>query len=404
MKKFFALLLAMTMCFALVACGGNNGGNNSGNNAGQSAGDNAGETADNGAVTLRIGGIGPLTGGAAIYGTACDWAAQVAVAEINAMQDEFVLELRFEDDEHDGEKAVNAYRNLQDWDVDIIYGCTTSTPCVAVAGETFNDRYFQLTPSATSTDVTAGKDNMFQVCFTDPTQGTISAQYIKENGLATKVAVIYNNADGYSTGIYEAFAAEAKNQGLELVSVTTFADDNNPDFSVQIKDAQDKGAELVFLPIYYTPASNILKQAKDIGYAPAFFGCDGMDGILGMDGFDVSLAEGLMFITGFNPYAEDEQTVTFMESYMELSDGVTPNMFGAGGYDCMYAIYEAAKKAGITNDMSHEEICEAMIEVFTSSDFSVDGLTGTGMTWGTNGEVNKTPMVVVIQDGIYVAP
>ena len=388
MKKIISMLLALAMCFALVACGGKS---------------DTGAASDNGdAVVLKIGGIGPTTGGAAIYGQACDWAAQVAVAEINAMQDEFVLELRFEDDEHDAEKSVNAYHILQDWEADIIYGCTTSAPCVAVAGETYNDRYFQLTASATSTDVTAGKDNMFQVCFTDPTQGRISAQYIKENGLANKVAVIYNNADAYSTGIYEAFAAEAKNQGLEIVSTTTFSDDNNPDFSVQIRDAKDAGAELVFLPIYYTPASNILKQAKDIGYEPKYFGCDGMDGILSLEGFDISLAEGLMFITGFNPYATDEQTVEFIDSYKKLSGDVVPNMFGAGGYDCMYAIYEAAKKAGITNDMTHEEICEAMIEVFTSGDFSVDGLTGTGMTWGTNGEVNKTPMVVSIEGGIYV--
>jgi branched-chain amino acid transport system substrate-binding protein len=220
--------------------------------------------------------------------------------------------------------------------------------------------------------------------------------------MATKVAVIYNNADAYSTGIYEAFAAEAPAQGLEIVSTTTFSDDNNPDFSVQIREAQDAGAELVFLPIYYTPASNILKQAKDLGYAPAFFGCDGMDGILTLEGFDLSLAEGLTFITGFNPYSTNEQTQAFIESFKKLSGDVVPNMFGAAGYDCIYAIYEAAKKAGVTNEMTHEEICEKMIAVFTDASFSVDGLTGTGMTWGTNGEVSKAPMVVEIQNGAYV--
>ena len=243
---------------------------------------------------------------------------------------------------------------------------------------------------------------MFQVCFTDPGQGVTAAQYIAENKLATKIAVIYNNADAYSTGIYEAFAAEAPNQGLEIVSTTTFSDDNNPDFSVQVRDAKDNGAELVFLPIYYTPASNILKQAKDLNYAPVFFGADGMDGILSLEGFDLSLAEGLSFISGFNPYATDDKTVAFLDSYKKLSGDVMPNMFAAGGYDCIYAIYEAAKKAGITNEMTHEEICEAMIATFTSADFSVDGLTGTGMTWGANGEVTKAPMVVEIQNGVYV--
>ena len=393
MKKILALTMACALTLAmLTGCGGGS----------SSPAPSASAPAENAAVVLKIGGIGPTTGGAAIYGQACDWAAQVAVAEINAMQKDFVLELNFQDDEHDAEKSVNAYHNLQDWEADVIYGCTTSAPCVAVAGETYADRYFQLTASATSTDVTAGRDNMFQLCFTDPTQGVVSAQYIKANALATKVAVIYNNADAYSTGIYEAFAAEAPNQGLEIVSVTTFSDDNNPDFSVQIKQAKDAGAELIFLPIYYTPASNILKQAKDLDYAPKFFGCDGMDGILTLEGFDVSLAEGLMFITGFNPYATDEKSVAFIDSYKKLSGGIAPNMFGAAGYDCIYAIYEAAKKIGVTNEMTHEEICEAMIATFTDASFTVDGLTGTSMTWSTKGEVTKAPMVVAIQGGIYV--
>lgn len=391
MKKFLALTLAVVMALGLVACGG-----------GSTA--SSAPSADGGseAVVLRIGGIGPTTGGAAIYGTATQWGAQVAVDEINAMQSDIKIEYKFADDEHDAEKSVNAFHDLQDWDVDVIYGCTTSAPCVAVAGETYAERYFQLTPSATSTDVTAGRDNMFQVCFTDPGQGVTAAQYIAENKLATKIAVIYNNADAYSTGIYEAFAAEAPNRGLEIVSTTTFSDDNNPDFSVQVRDAKDNGAELVFLPIYYTPASNILKQAKDLNYAPLFFGADGMDGILSLEGFDLSLAEGLSFISGFNPYATDDKTTAFLDSYKKLSNDVMPNMFAAGGYDCIYAIYEAAKKAGITNEMTHEEICEAMIATFTSADFSVDGLTGTGMTWGANGEVTKAPMVVEIQNGVYV--
>ncbi len=406
MKKFLALFMAAAMVLAMVACGngGNNtnsgtGGNNDQSNTG---GDSTGGDSTGGAVTLKIGGIGPLTGDAAIYGNATYWGAQVAVDEINAMQSDIKIEYKFEDDEHDGEKAINAYRSLQDWEVDVIYGCTTSAPCLAVAGETFADRYFQLTPSASSTDVTAGRDNVFQICFTDPNQGVTAAKYIAENKMATKIAVIYNNADAYSTGIYEAFAAEAPNQGLEVVSVSTFADDKNPDFSVQVRDAQSSGAELVFLPIYYTPASNILKQAKDIGYAPKFFGADGMDGILTMAGFDLSLAEGLMLMTPFNAYATDERTVTFIDSYKKLSGGVEPNQFAADGYDCIYAIYEAAKKAGINDGMSHEDICAALISAFTDSGFSVDGLTGSGMTWTATGEVSKEPVAVVIENGIYV--
>ena len=401
-KRFLALTMAGALTLGLLAgCGGG-----SAPSAAPSAVPSA-APAESGApaaepVTLKIGGIGPITGSAAIYGTATNWGAQVAVDEINAMQSDFKLEYRFEDDEADGEKATNAYRTLQDWEVDIIYGCTTSGACVAVAGETYSERYFQLTPSASSADVTAGHDNVFQMCFTDPNQGVAAAQYIAEKKLATKIAAIYNNADPYSTGVYEAFAAEAAAKGLEIVSTTTFSDDNNPDFSVQIRAAKDAGADLLFLPIYYTPASNILKQAKDMDYAPKFFGVDGMDGILTLEGFDLSLAEGLMLMTPFNAYATDDKTVAFIDNYKKLSGGVDPNQFAADGYDCIYAIYNAAKKAGITNGMSHEDICEAMVAVFTDGSFTVDGLTGSGMTWNTAGEVSKAPAAVVIKDAIYV--
>ena len=399
-KRFLALTMAGALTLGLLAgCGGGSTPSAAPSAAPAESGAPAAET-----VTLKIGGIGPITGSAAIYGTATNWGAQVAVDEINAMQSDFKLEYKFEDDEADGEKAINAYRTLQDWGdgVDIIYGCTTSGACVAVAGETYSERYFQLTPSASSADVTAGHDNVFQMCFTDPNQGVAAAEYIAEKKLATKIAAIYNNADPYSTGVYEAFAAEAASQGLEIVSTTTFSDDNNPDFTVQIRAAKDAGADLLFLPIYYTPASNILKQAKDMDYAPKFFGVDGMDGILTLEGFDLSLAEGLMLMTPFNAYATDDKTVAFIDNYKKLSGGVDPNQFAADGYDCIYAIYEAAKKAGITNDMSHEEICDALIAVFTDGSFTVDGLTGSGMTWNTAGEVSKAPAAVVIKDGIYV--
>ena len=283
----------------------------------------------------------------------------------------------------------------------LIYGCTTTTPCVAVAAETFNDRYFQLTPSASSTDVIADKDNVYQVCFTDPAQGAASAQYIAEHGLAIKVAVIYNNGDVYSTGIYQTFEAKAAELGLEIVSTTTFTEDSQTDFSVQIADAKTNGADLIFLPMYYTPASLILAQAKAVGYAPTFFGVDGMDGILTQANFDTSLAEGVMLLTPFNADATDEATVNFVTKYQELY-GETPNQFAADAYDCVYAYKMALEAAGCTPDMSNEELCDLLIAQFTSPEFSFDGLTGEGMTWDETGAVSKSPKGMVIANGAYV--
>ena len=347
-------------------------------------------------AALKIGFIGPLTGAAAVYGTSCLQGAQVAVDEINA-KGGMQIELIAQDDEHDPEKSVNAYNTLWDEGAQMIVGCVTTGPCKAVSAEAYNDRMFMLTPSASSTEVTEGKDNMYQVCFTDPNQGSASAQFIVDNGLATKVAVIYNNADAYSTGIYQTFVANAAELGLEVVSVTTFTDDTT-DFSVQLTDAKDNGADLVFLPIYYTPASMILSQANAMEYAPTFFGVDGMDGILTMEGFDTSLAEGLMLLTPFAADAEDERTQTFVAAYQAAYTDV-PTQFSADGYDAVYALYEASLQGGITGDTSTEDACEILVSVMP--EITVSGLTGE-MDWEANGEVTKTPKAVVIQNGVYV--
>ena len=346
--------------------------------------------------TLKIGVIGPFTGAAAIYGNACKFGAQVAAEQINA-QGGVQVELINEDDEHDPEKSLNAYNNVLDHGAQMIAGTTTTTPCIAVGAQANEDRVFMLTPSASSPDVTANKDNVFQVCFTDPAQGSASAVYIKEHSLATKIAIIYNNADAYSTGIYQTFTEEAAAQGLEIVSTSTFTDETT-DFSVQVSAAKDAGADLVFLPIYYTPASMILQTAKTMDYAPVFFGVDGMDGILTMEGFDPALAEGVFMLTPFSADAEDEATKAFVARYQEIT-GEIPNQFAADCYDAVNALYAASLAAGITGETSPEDACEMLIEQFKT--LQVDGLTGS-MTWDETGAVTKTPTAVIIQDGAYV--
>ena len=345
---------------------------------------------------IKIGVIGPFTGAAAIYGNACKYGAQVAAEQINA-QGGLQVELLNEDDEHDPEKSLNAYNNVLDNGAQMIAGTTTTTPCIAVGSQANEDRVFMLTPSASSVDVISGKDNVFQVCFTDPAQGTASAQYITEHALGTKIAIIYNNADAYSTGIYQTFTEEAATLGMEIVSATTFTDETT-DFSVQVSDAKDAGADLVFLPIYYTPASMILQTAKTMDYAPVFFGVDGMDGILTMEGFDASLAEGVFMLTPFSADAEDEATQTFVARYQEIT-GEIPNQFAADCYDAVYALYTASVNAGIDGSTSPEDACEMLIEQFKT--LQIDGLTGS-MSWDESGAVTKTPTAVIIKDGAYV--
>ena len=347
---------------------------------------------------FKVGGIGPVTGGAAVYGQAVKNATELAVNEINALGG-VQFEFQFEDDEHDAEKAVNAYNSLKDWGMQMLLGTVTSAPCIAVAAETANDNMFQLTPSGSAVECVQNP-NAFRVCFSDPNQGTASAQYIGENKIATKIGVIYDSSDVYSSGIYEKFAAEAPNQGLEIVSAEAFTADSKTDFTVQLQKAKDAGAELVFLPIYYTEASLILTQANGMGFAPMFFGCDGLDGLLNVDGFDTSLAEGVMLLTPFAADADDELTQNFVAAYKEAY-GDVPNQFAADAYDGMYALKAAIEQSGVTPDMSASDICDALEGAMT--EISIDGLTGEGLTWTADGEPNKAPKAVKITDGAYAA-
>ena len=351
--------------------------------------------------TFKIGGIGPITGGAAVYGQAVMNASQMAADDINAAGgiNGYQIEFNFQDDEHDAEKSVNAYNTLKDWGMQMLLGTVTSTPCTAVEGEASNDNMFLLTPSGSAVESISG-DNAFRVCFSDPNQGTASAQYIGENKLAEKVAVIYNSSDVYSTGIYNNFVTESANQPFEIVSAEAFTEDSKTDFSVQLQKAKDAGADMVFLPIYYTEASLILTQAAGMDYAPTFFGCDGLDGLLAVEGFDTSLEEGVMLLTPFAADADDEQTKAFVSAYEEKY-GETPIQFAADAYDGMYIIKTAAEKAGITPDMDASAICDALKAAMT--EITYDGLTGSGMTWSADGEPNKEPKAVVIKDGAYTA-
>lgn len=399
MKKFVALTAAASL--AVVAFAGCAKSDNSKNEATTEATKAGSEGSTSTSETWKIGSIGPTTGGAAIYGNAVKNGAQIAVDEINAAGgiNGIKIELFFEDDQADPELSVNAYNALKDKGIDVLLGTVTSGACEAVVGLTADDKMFQLTPSASAQSVIEG-DNVFQVCFTDPNQGSASAQYIGENKLATKVGIIYDSSDVYSTGIFEKFIEAAASQDFEVVSTQSFTKDTKTDFSVQVQACKDAEADLVFLPIYYTEASLILTEADKIGYKTTFFGCDGLDGVLGVENFDTALAEGVMLLTPFSADSEDAKTSAFVKSYKEKYNDV-PNQFAADAYDGVYIIKAAIEKSGVKPDASLADINDALKKAMT--EISVDGITGSGMTWAATGEVNKAPMAVVIKDGTYVS-
>ncbi len=379
--KFAVVAMSFMMVFALAACGG--GSSDSG---------------DAGSTALKLGNTGPLTGPAAIYGNAVKNGGQLAVDEINAAAGSEVLAWQAEDDEADGEKAVNAYNKLMDDGMQVFVGSTTSGSAVAATEKAFEDRVFTLTPSASQVAVTEGKDNVFQLCFSDPNQGVAAAKYIVDNMPDAKVGVIYNNDSDYSSGIYAKFKEEYEKSGKKLVAEEASAEANT-DYQAQVNSMKNAGADLVFLPTYYTPASNVLIQADKVDYTPTFFGVDGMDGILTLEGFDTKLADGVMLLTPFIASAEDEATQKFVKAYKDAY-GEEPNQFAADAYDCVYAVYNAFQETGLDASAANDEICDALVKAFTGG-FKYSGLTGADMQWNEAGEVNKTPNAMVIKNGVY---
>ena len=395
MKKY----LALAMAFVLVAAVFAGCGNSSAGTATTAPAAPAGDAAPAGTGTVKIGMSGPLTGGASAYGLAVKAGMEVAVEEINA-KGGLQIEFNAQDDEADGEKAVSAYNVLKDWGMQVMAGQVTTGSALAVAPESAADNMFNLTPSASAESLALTGDNIFQMCFTDPNQGASAAELVSTKFAGSKVGIIYDSSDDYSSGLYKGFSEKAAELGVEVVATTSFTADNKADLSTQVTQCKDAGADLVFLPIYYTEASQILSYANKIGYAPKFFGCDGMDGILTVEGFDTALAEGLVLMTPFDANASDEATQSFVSKFKEKMNGLVPNQFAADGYDVIYAIYNGLTNAGATGSESAEELCAMLKEQFAT--MTVDGLTGTGMHWDANGMISKAPAAVVIENGVYV--
>ena len=396
MKKVLAMLMAALMVAAMFA--GCSSSKPATETTAVAAADASADASD-AAGTVKIGMSGPLTGGASAYGLAVKAGMEVAVEEINA-KGGLQIEFNAQDDEADGEKAVSAYNALKDWGMQVMAGQVTTGSALAVAPESTTDNMFNLTPSASAESLALSGPNVFQMCFTDPNQGASAAELVSSKFAGSKVGIIYDSSDDYSTGLYNGFSTNASELGVEIVATTSYTADNKADLSTQVTQCQDAGADLVFLPIYYTEASQILTYANRIGYAPKFFGCDGMDGILTVEGFDTALAEGLTLMTPFDANASDEATQSFVAKFKEKMNGLVPNQFAADGYDVIYALYNAMTAAGVTGNESAEELCTILEGQFAT--MTVDGLTGTGMHWDENGMISKAPAAVVIENGVYV--
>ena len=378
MKKFLCMMMAVLMVLAMAACGGepsNNGGN---------------DTPDT--TTVKIGGIGPLTGAYANYGLSEKNGAELAVKEINEAGGIAgkQIELSYQDSQGESESAVNAYGKLMDWGMEVSLGCVLSGENASVVAAARDDDVLLITPSGSADKCIDGNDKAFRVCFYDSYQGAAAAQYIKDNNMVDTVGILYQSDNDYSVGLYNAFVAKCGELGITIAETQTFTSSTNTDFSTQVSALVSSGVKLVFIPLYAEEASTFLTQAHgkfaDDVY---FFGADGLDGILGKVEQDTSLANNVLMLTPFAADNPAENVQSFVKKYQEAY-GATPDQFAADAYDAIYAIKAAVEKAGSTSGA-------ALASALTS--LTVEGVTGT-MTWGSDGNTNKPASAILYYDGV----
>ena len=372
MKKVLAFVLALALAVCgLTAC---------------SAQKDDGYTSEN--TEYVIGATGPLTGDASSYGISVQQGAQLAIEEINAAGGlngvNFRLDMR--DDKADAGEAQRAYLSLYEAGMQVSLGSVTSASCEAFGTKAAEDGLFFITPSASAASVIETGDTAFRVCFGDPDQGTLAAEELTSK--YKKIGAIYDTSDPYSSGIYDAFKAKMAELNVSYIE-QSFDKENKRDFSTQVAALKD--CDVIFLPIYYTEAGLIAKTCAAKGCDAVIFGCDGLDGVATQ--IDASVKNKVKYITPFDVNSTDAQVSKFVSAY-KAKYNTLPDQFAADGYDAVYVLYNAMKKAGV-NDVKIDaaSLGEIMVETVTASDFSYQGVTGK-MTWDASGACNKVPVIV----------
>jgi len=382
-KRVFAMLMACMMALSLVACG-----NKTNDNGG------SGDSADGaGTETIKLGVVGPLTGGYANYGLSVQHGAQLAVDEINAAGgvNGKQLELSAQDSQGDPESAVAAYGKLMDWGMNVFLDGVLSGETASVVAAAKADDMFIMETTGSADKCIDGNDKAFRICFYDSYQGTAAADYLKDNALADEVGVFYQSDNDYSAGLYNAFVAECEKTGVTIKETQTFTTATNTDFSTQVNALVNSGVKVVFIPIYAEEASTFLTQAKGkFAEDVYFFGADGLDGILGKVSQDVTIADNVLMMTPFAADSAAANVQAFVSAY-QANYNATPDQFAADAYDAVYVVKAAVEAAG--GSTSGAELAAVMTSL------TVEGVTGT-MTWNADGNTNKAASAILYKNGV----
>lgn len=350
------------------------------------------------AESVKVGLIAPLTGEVAVYGNAVKEAVQLYIDDFNAADHPFDINLIIYDDKGDPTEAMNAYNKLvyQD-DIAVLLGPVTSSPTFGVAEASVDDGIPALTPTATHPDVTTYGDNFFRACFEDPFQGGSMAKFASSELKATTAAIIYNNADTYSIGLRDAFMKTAEEVGLTVTTTEAYGA-SDIDFRAQLTNIIKTNPDVLFIPYYYNVTYMICSQARELGYTGTFLGVDGTDGVLAIEGADVSVFDGMYFANHYSADSDSPVTQAFIKEYTDKY-GATPNALAALGYDGAMIVCDALERVNSDGvKIDGESSYEAIIEALRATE--VDGVTG-HITFDENNNPIKTLSIIQIKDGAY---
>lgn len=372
MKLKKILLIAMVL-LALVACNGQNGGNSNED-------------------SVKIGAIGPLTGDVSIYGTSAMKGAELAVDEINEAGGILGKEIDWTlyDTQGDSTEAVTAYNRLVNEGAQAIVGEIVSKPTAAVAEASTSDGIPVVTPTGTMPSITVGKENVFRQCFTDSYQGEVLARFCANDLGAKTAGIVFNTSDDYSVGVKDAFVAEAKANGIEIVGEEGYGG-SDTDFKPQLTKLVGAKPDILLIPDYYKNVALIAAQAREVGLESTFVGPDGWDGVLSsIDESSLGSVEGAYFSNHYDVNSQDERIKSFIEKYRSANKE-DPTAFSALAYDTVYMLKEAMETAGSTD-------FDAVNEAIAAINF--DGITGK-LTFDENHDPLKEITIMTIKDGKY---
>ncbi len=371
MKKLNVVLMGAALL--LTACGG------------------AKESAEE-AKVMKLGGIGPLTGPLAIYGVTSTNGSKLAFEEINknggilGKQVEYIVL----DEKGDSTEAVTAYNKLVDEGVVALIGDITSKPSLAVAEVAAQDNLPMITPTGTQFNITEAGPNVFRVCFTDPYQGVVLANFAKNNLNAETAAVVVNNSSDYSDGVAKAFVEQAEKLGLKVVAKEGYSD-GDKDFRAQLTKILPTNPDVLVVPDYYEQVALITTQAREVGIKATFVGPDGWDGVAKtLDASAYGAVENSYFTNHYSLQDQSPKVQNFLKAYKEAYNE-EPSAFSALSYDAAYMMKAAIEKAGTTDK-------QAVVDALKTLDY--DGVTG-HLTFDENNNPVKAVTVLKIVNGEY---